>query len=93
MKKVDLQLVAEGIISPIGVVAVPDEIGRRFMINQIGKVETVNGSGEKLEEPFLDVSSKMVTLGTRYDDRGLLGLAFHPDYDSNGRLFDYTLPS
>jgi glucose/arabinose dehydrogenase len=49
-------------------------------------------SGEK--SVFLDVSNRLVPLGAfgpgTFDERGLLGLAFHPDYASNGLLYTYT---
>jgi hypothetical protein len=40
-------------------------------------------------EPFLDLRSRMVSLMPEFDERGLLGLAFHPRYASNGRFFSY----
>ena len=49
----------------------------------------ITGDGEKLEQPYLDVSSKMIELMQGYDERGLLGLAFHPDFAVNGRIFAY----
>jgi hypothetical protein len=43
---------------------------------------------------FLDVGARLVTLGVlgpnTFDERGLLGVAFHPDYQANGRLYTYT---
>ena len=44
---------------------------------------------ELLPDPFLDLSDRLVDLDRNYDERGLLGLAFHPDFTSNGRLFVY----
>lgn len=86
---IDLVLVAENMVSPVGLVPSPDDSGRLFVTDQIGKVWVIDDSGTLLEDPFLDVSAKMVSLSTNYDERGLLGLAFHPDYSSNGRLFVY----
>jgi hypothetical protein len=40
-----------------------------------------------LSQPFLDVRGRMVPLMPDYDERGLLGLAFHPGYATNGRFF------
>ncbi|AVR47275.1 hypothetical protein C7S20_00945 [Christiangramia fulva] len=85
----ELELVAEDLVSPVGVVPVPDGSGRLFIIDQIGKIWIVDKEGNKLDEPFLDVSDEMIDLWPGYDERGLLGLAFHPDYASNGRFFVY----
>jgi glucose/arabinose dehydrogenase len=45
--------------------------------------------GSLAPAPFLDVRDRMVTLRPNFDERGLLGLAFHPEYASNGRFFVY----
>ena len=50
--KVDLQLVADGFVSPIGVVASPDNTGRLFVIDQAGKIWIIDRSGNKLSTPF-----------------------------------------
>lgn len=89
MKKVDFELIADGMVSPIGLVAVPDESERLFVIDQIGKIWVIDPAEGKLQEPFLDVSNRMTPLNAGYDERGLLGLAFHPEYESNGRIFTY----
>lgn len=52
------------------------------------KIRIIKG-GSLQEEPFLDITDKVIELRERYDERGLLGLAFHPDYASNGRFFVY----
>jgi glucose/arabinose dehydrogenase len=92
-KDLDIELVADGLVSPIGVVAVPDNSKRLFVIDQVGKVWIIDKNDNKLPVPFIDVTSKMVTLSPNYDERGLLGLAFHPNFKSNGRFYIYyTLP-
>ena len=92
-KVVDAKLIADNLVSPLGVVTAPDESKRLFIIDQIGKVWIVDATGTKLPTPFLDVTSKMVPLNAGYDERGLLGLAFHPDYKNNGKFYVYyTLP-
>ncbi|MFN2624352.1 MAG: PQQ-dependent sugar dehydrogenase, partial [Chthoniobacterales bacterium] len=45
--------------------------------------------------PFLDVSGRLVTLDPDYDERGLLGFAFHPDFNTSGKpgfhkVYTYT---
>ncbi|MBU0497654.1 MAG: PQQ-dependent sugar dehydrogenase [Candidatus Thermoplasmatota archaeon] len=40
-----------------------------------------------MKTPFLDLSDKLATVNPMYDEKGLLGLVFHPNYSSNGRFF------
>src|SRR5262245_2909486 len=87
MRELDLELVADNFTSPIGVVAVPDQTKRLFVIDQIGKIWIIDKHGNRLPNPFLDVSSLMVPLNPGFDERGLLGLAFHPNYKNNGRFY------
>jgi len=88
-----LELVAEGLSSPVAMAAPPDGSGRLLVVDQIGLIRVVTGEGRLLEEPFLDLRDRMIGLNPAYDERGLLGLAFHPDYAQNGRLFvHYTAP-
>lgn len=88
-QSIDLVLIADNLTSPVGLIPSPDDSGNLYIIDQIGKVWVIDDSGALQEEPFLDVSDQMVSLSANYDERGLLGLAFHPDYESNGRLFVY----
>ncbi|MDX1753118.1 Glucose/arabinose dehydrogenase, beta-propeller fold [Salinimicrobium sediminis] len=85
----DLLLVAEGMISPVGLTEAPNDSGWLYVIDQAGMVWIIDENGDLMEEAFLDVSDRMVSLNTNYDERGLLGLAFHPSYDSNGKLYVY----
>lgn len=87
--ELNMEVIADNLTSPLGVVPSPDDSNRLFVIDQIGKIWVINGNGEQLGEPFLDVSGKIVQLNDQYDERGLLGLAFHPQYASNGRFFVY----
>ncbi len=83
-----LELVAEGLTAPLQLVEPPDGSGRLFVIDQVGQIRIIAG-GTLLPTPFLDLSARLVALNPNYDERGLLGLAFHPDYASNGRFFVY----
>ncbi|MDX1604229.1 MAG: PQQ-dependent sugar dehydrogenase, partial [Salinimicrobium sediminis] len=85
----DLLLVAEGMTSPVGLTEAPNDSGWLYVIDQAGMVWIIDENGDLMEEAFLDVSDRMVSLNTNYDERGLLGLAFHPSYDSNGKLYVY----
>ncbi|WP_459194126.1 PQQ-dependent sugar dehydrogenase [Halosimplex sp. J119] len=81
--------VASGFTSPVAV-EIPQP-GRRFVVDQTGEIR-LHDDGLR-EEPFLDVTDRMVDLGDSYSEQGLLGLAFHPSFAENGRLFvRYSAP-
>ncbi|MBI3961664.1 MAG: PQQ-dependent sugar dehydrogenase [Deinococcus sp.] len=86
--RVSLELVAEGFISPVSLVSPEDDTGRLFIVDQTGVISTLTPDGKVAEKPFLDIRDRMATLAS-LDERGLLGLAFHPDFKHNGRLFVY----
>jgi len=85
---IELQTVVDGLASPLGLVLPDDGSGRMFIYDQSGLV-WVLANGAKLPVPMLDVRSRMVILGT-YDERGLLGMAAHPDFANNPLLYTYT---
>lgn len=87
--RIGLKLVADNLTSPIALVPAPDLSGRRFIIDQIGVIRILTSEGQLLDKPFLDLRDRIVPLNPQYDERGLLGLAFHPGFGSNGRLFVY----
>ncbi len=81
-----LEPMVGGLSRPVGVVDARDGSGRLFIVEQGGRIRVWTGT-TLLAEPFLDLTSKVSCCG----ERGLLGLAFHPDYADNGRLFvSYT---
>ena len=89
---IELELVAGGLIAPVQVTHAGDGSGRLFIVDQAGYIWIVDG-GVLLATPFLDVTAKLPTLGAFFDERGLLGLVFHPDYANNGRFFiRYSAP-
>ena len=83
---VTLDLVAEGLVSPLVVLESPDNSGRLFVVDQGGQIYIVK-DGQRTSLPFLDISTKLVAREFPQDERGLLGLAFHPGFESNGRFF------
>lgn len=83
-----LELVEDGFTSPVALVAAPND-SRLFVVDLVGKVHLIEEDGSRASEPFLDLTDKLVELTEEYDERGLLGLAFHPDFANNGRLFAY----
>jgi glucose/arabinose dehydrogenase len=83
----NLQLIADNMVSPVMVAEAPDNSKRLFIVDQPGQIWIVDKNGTKLNTPFIDLSSKIVTLTPQYDERGLLGLAFHPDFKNNGKFY------
>jgi glucose/arabinose dehydrogenase len=82
----DLNLAADGFDQPVQVVDAGDGSGRLFVVEQPGRIRIVQDN-QVLPEPFLDLSDLVSCCG----ERGLLSVAFHPDYAENGEVFvDYT---
>jgi len=82
------RLVASGINSPVLVVSPPGDLERIFIVQQNGviKVKPCDDSGESITT-FLNINTKVINQSSDFDERGLLGLAFHPNYQSNGLFF------
>lgn len=85
----DLEPVANGLVAPVYLTEPDDDSGRLFVVDQIGVIRIIDQNGALLDDPFLDIRDRMTTLRESFDERGLLGLAFHPDYATNGRFFVY----
>ena len=80
-----VQVVASNLTSPLYLTA-PAGDARLFVVEQPGRVVIVQ-NGQVLATPFLDIRSQVGSGG----ERGLLGMAFHPNYASNGFFFvSYT---
>jgi glucose/arabinose dehydrogenase len=84
---VNLQVVADGLTAPLNMVTPPDGTKRRFITEQIGVIRILMPDGKMLDEPFLNIRHRIPKLHQDFDERGLLGLAFHPDFKNNGRFF------
>ncbi|WP_336338325.1 PQQ-dependent sugar dehydrogenase [Haloarcula brevis] len=96
---VGLEEVATGLTSPSALVTADEDADRRFIVDQVGTVHVHDADGLR-STPFLDITDRMVALGEglpnwiSYDERGLLGLAFHPDFAENGLCYvRYSAPS
>jgi glucose/arabinose dehydrogenase len=73
---------ASGFSLPVAVVQDPTNPSVQFVVEQAGRIRTVQ-AGVRLPAHFLDLRSVIRSGG----ERGLLGLAFAPDYASSGRFF------
>jgi glucose/arabinose dehydrogenase len=64
-----------------------DGSGRLYVIEKIGRIRIIEND-QLIEAPFLDITNRV---GSNGNEQGLLGLAFHPQYQENGRFFvNYT---
>ncbi len=84
--QLDVTLVADGLVAPLELTFAPDASGRRFIVDQTGLVLILTPSGEVLPTAFLDITDRTV-LQSAFDERGLLALAFHPRFATNGKLY------
>jgi len=82
------RLVASGLRNPLDLQAAPGDRERLYVVEQGGRIRVILG-GQLQATPFLDVSGRISSGG----ERGLLGLAFHPQFAANRRFFvNYTDP-
>ncbi|XP_004584590.3 HHIP-like protein 1 [Ochotona princeps] len=84
-----LEEVANGLRNPVAMVHAQDGTHRFFVAEQVGLVWTYLPDGTRLETPFLNVSRAVLTSPWEGDERGFLGLAFHPRFPLNGKLYVY----
>ncbi|PYP20078.1 MAG: glucose dehydrogenase, partial [Gemmatimonadetes bacterium] len=83
-----LQLV-DSFASPVYLTAPPGDSSRLFVVEQGGRIKVVHNDTTRAR-PFLDLRGKISSGG----ERGLLSMAFHPQYATNGRFYVYyTNPS
>ena len=80
-QNVDTQLFKSGFINPVDIQNAGDE--RLFIVEQSGRIKILNTDATINPTPFLNITNLISSGG----ERGLLGLAFHPDYANNGYLF------
>jgi glucose/arabinose dehydrogenase len=81
-----VNVLVDGLRDPVDVAAAGDGSGRLFVVEQRGTIRLVM-DGRLVTKPFLDIRKRILSGG----EQGLLGLAFHPDFPDDPRLFvDYT---
>jgi glucose/arabinose dehydrogenase len=83
---IELEPVLGGLSSPLYLTNARDGSGRLFVVEQPGRIQILQPNAST-PTVFLDITSKVLSGG----EQGLLGLAFHPQFTTNGRFFvDYT---
>lgn len=84
---VELETVLDGLPSPLGMAVADDGSQRMFVFDQSGLVWSIKADGSK--STLLDIRDRLVTLGA-YDERGLLGLAAHPNFAQTTLVYTFT---
>lgn len=81
-----LDVIVDGLAEPVDLAPAGDGTGRLFVVEQAGRVRVVV-NGRLMDRPFLDIAGRIASGG----ERGLLGLALHPGFPNDPRLFvNYT---
>ena len=82
--ELDFTLYKSGFDSPIDMAHANDD--RLFIVERSGRIKIIDANGNTLSTPFLDIDGRVHNAGNQ-SEQGLLGLAFHPDYQSNGYFY------
>jgi glucose/arabinose dehydrogenase len=91
-----LELVVDGLVSPVELQTLPWDPGHVYIVDQVGLVYRIDPSAAKVElgKPWADLTAMIGPLDPKYDERGLLGMAASSDKDMSGRVyFFHTLPA
>lgn len=82
----NLEKIAEGLHAPVAAAFSPE--GLMYVCEQTGQIRVLENN-RLLAEPFLNLESKLVKISGAYDERGLLGIALHPDFRNNKKFYVY----
>ncbi len=91
--EIQLTQVAGGLVAPNWATYAPGDATRLFILDQVGYLIALDlATGQT--NIFHDLTDRLVPLGAfgpgSFDERGFLGVAFHPDFAANGLLYTYT---
>lgn len=82
-----LKEVAAGFVSPTALIPLDATSGRLLLADQAGTIHVLTKEGALVEKLFLDLTGRMAELKKGFDERGLLGLALHPKFANNGKVY------
>lgn len=86
-----LRLIAEGLTAPIALATLNSSEGTMLVADQAGLVHCLREGHPR--RTFLDLRDRMSGFNAGMDERGIVGMALHPDIENNGRLFlAYSAP-
>ncbi|OBX26243.1 putative secreted protein (Por secretion system target) [Gelidibacter algens] len=81
-QEIEIELFVSGVPNPVSIKHAGDS--RLFIVDLRGLIYIINEDGKVNDAPFLDIKDRV---SDAQDERGLLGLAFHPNYTSNGYFY------
>ena len=84
-----LEEFASGLRNALSFEVPPDGSGRIFVSEQIGQIHIYFKNGTKIKEPFMDLTDEVLTSAWKGDERGFLGLTFHPNFTENNKFYCY----
>ena len=83
---IQLEVYVSGFTQPVDIANAGDD--RLFIVEKAGYIYIIDGNGNWIPQPFLNIDPRVNSIAS---ERGLLGLAFHPDYANNGYFYvNYT---
>ena len=85
LQRLELETVISDLLQPILLLSPPGD-SRRFVLERTGVISILDDQGMIAAEPFLDLTDRVNSGGI---EQGLLGMAFHPEFATNGRFFVY----
>ena len=85
--QIELKLLADGFTAPTVLTSLADGSGRLLLADQAGTIYVLSRDGEKSEDPFLDLRARVCKFNPGMDERGVLGLALHPEFKSNRKFY------
>ncbi|OIQ28982.1 MAG: hypothetical protein BM564_07135 [Bacteroidetes bacterium MedPE-SWsnd-G2] len=86
---IGIEAFATGFDKPVNIKNAGDD--RLFVVEQDGYIQILNSDGSVNDTAFLDIDSSVSQISGIGDERGLLGLVFHPDYATNGYFYVYYI--
>lgn len=90
---VGLEKVAGGFSYPVTLEVANEQKNRKFVADQTGEIWVIDENGTVRDEPFIDISDRLLQEEGLHPETGLLGLAFHPDFENNRKFYvRYSAP-
>ncbi|MEM8835558.1 MAG: PQQ-dependent sugar dehydrogenase [Planctomycetota bacterium] len=91
-QSITTERVASGLNRPVHATHAPGDFDRLFIVEKRGVIKALDlNTGVVNSTLFLDIDNRVVNLSGNFDERGLLSVAFHPDFQNNGYLYVYYI--